>query len=318
MKAMLLGVVCVVCGLFSNAIAAEKVSIALNWVPEPEFGGIYAARENGAFTKHNLDVAIKPGGAGAPTWQQVASGKVEFGVASADEVVIARAQGADVVTLFTIYQTCPQGIMTHESRGFRSIEDVFTHPGTLAMEVGLPYGKFLQKKYGFDRIKRISYDGGVGNFLADKNFSQQCFVFSEPLIAKKQGSDPQTFLISDSGYNPYTGVIITNGDYARKNPTVVRDMAAALRDGWRAYLDDPKPANAAMGKLNKTMDQQTFADIAEAQKSLIETDETKKNGLGTMTIDRWEQLVKQLVDLGVVDASKAPAAMNCFVQPEKQ
>jgi len=311
-------VLCVLCGSLSSAFAAEKVSIALNWVPEPEFGGIYAAKENGAFDKHNLDVDIKPGGAGAPTWQQVASGKVQFGVASADEVVIARANGADVVALFTIYQTCPQGIMVHASRGFKSIEDVFTHPGTLAMEVGLPYGKFLQKKFGFDKIKRIPYDGGVGNFLADKDFSQQCFVFSEPLIAKKQGSDPQTFLISDAGYNPYTGVIITNGDWARKNPNVVRDMAAALRDGWRAYLDGPKPANAAMGKINKTMDQQTFADVAEAQKSLIETDETKKNGLGTMTLERWEQLVKQLSDLGVVDGSKAPAAMNCFVQPEKQ
>jgi NitT/TauT family transport system substrate-binding protein len=300
------------------ALGAEKVSIALNWVPEPEFGGIYAARESGAFAKHDLDVDIKPGGAGAPTWQQVASGKVEFGVASADEVVIARANGADIVAFFTIYQICPQGIMVHESRGLKSIGDVFSNPGTLAMEVGLPYGKFLQKKFGFDKIKRIPYDGGIGNFLADKNFSQQCFVFSEPLIARKQGSDPQTFLISDAGYNPYTGVVIVSGDYARKNTKVVSEMAEALRDGWRAYLDDPKPANAVMGKINKTMDQETFAAVAEAQKPLVETDETKKNGLGTMTTDRWEELVKQLIDIGVVDGSKAPAAMNCFVQPEKQ
>src|SRR5690349_14025863 len=165
-------------GIVSAAAAADKVSIALNWVPEPEFGGIYAAKESGAYAKHNLDVTIKPGGAGAPTWQQVASGKIQFGVASADEVVIARASGADVVALFTIYQTCPQGIMVHASRGFKTIEDVFTHSGTLAMEVGLPYGRFLEKKFGFDKIKRIPYDGGVGNFLADKNFSQQCFVFS--------------------------------------------------------------------------------------------------------------------------------------------
>src|SRR3954447_12407606 len=67
--------------MFAPAIrAAEKATIVLNWVPEPEFGGIYAAKESGAFAKHNLDVAIKPGGAGAPTWQQVASGKAEFGV----------------------------------------------------------------------------------------------------------------------------------------------------------------------------------------------------------------------------------------------
>ena len=318
LRFFILGVLCVLCGSQLSAFAAEKASIALNWVPEPEFGGIYAAKESGAFAKHNLDIDIKPGGAGAPTWQQVASGKAEFGVASADEVVIARANGADVVALFTIYQTCPQAIMVHASRGLKSIEDVFNSGGTLAMEVGLPYGKFLQKKFGFEKIKRIPYDGGVGNFLADKSFAQQCFVFSEPLIAKKQGADPQTFLVADTGYNPYTGVVITSGDYARKNPNVVRETAAALREGWRAYLDDPAQANAVMGKLNKTMDAQTFAAVADAQKPLVENDDTKKNGLGTMTLDRWEQLVKQLIEIGVVDAAKAPAAMNCFVQPEKQ
>src|SRR5262245_1633085 len=95
------------------ASGADKVSIALNWVPEPEFGGIYAAQQTGAYQKRNLDVAIKPGGAGAPTWQQVAAGNVDFGVASADEVVNARANGADIVAIFAIYQTCPQGIMVH-------------------------------------------------------------------------------------------------------------------------------------------------------------------------------------------------------------
>ena len=51
----------------SSVFAAERVKLVLNWVPEPEFGGIYAASENGAFAKHNLDVQITPGGAGTPT-----------------------------------------------------------------------------------------------------------------------------------------------------------------------------------------------------------------------------------------------------------
>src|SRR5437764_14210437 len=141
-------VACVALCIPACALGADKIKIALNWVPEPEFGGIYAAQTQGAFVKQSLDVAIQPGGAGAPTWQMVASGQADFAVSSADEVVIARARGADVVAIFTIYQTCPQAIMTHASRGFKSIEDVFTHPGTLAMEVQLPYGKYLQKKYG--------------------------------------------------------------------------------------------------------------------------------------------------------------------------
>jgi NitT/TauT family transport system substrate-binding protein len=205
--------------------------------------------------------------------------------------------------------------MVHASRGFHSIEDVFTHPGTLAMEVQLPYGKFLQQKYGFEKVKRVPYSGGIANFLADRNFSQQCFIFSEPLTAKKAGADPQTFLIADAGYNPYTGVIITRGETERNNADLAKRMFQSLQDGWRSYLDDPKPANDVMGKLNRTMDAATFAAAAEAQKNLIETDESKKTGLGAMTRERWETLVKQLTDLKVVD--QPPPAAECYVDVSK-
>ncbi len=299
----------------SVAMAAEKTTIALNWVPEPEFGGIYAAKEQGAFARNGLDVDIKPGGAGAPTWQRVGSGQVPFAVSSADDVVIARSNGADVVAIFAIYQTCPQGIMVHESRGLKSIDEVFKS-GTVALEVGRPYTLYLKEKYGASGAKQISYKGGIANFLADKNFAQQCFVFSEPILAKKQGAQPKTFLIADSGYNPYTGVVITSGQIARDNPKLVQAMVESLKQGWRTYLDDPKPANAVMGQLNKQMDAETFAAAAEAQKSLVEDDHTKEAGLGSMTKERWQTLVDQLAKLKVVD--KAPKAEECFqATPEK-
>lgn len=308
---------CIVLLFSSLAFAAEKTTIALNWVPEPEFGGIYAAREQGAFAKNNLDVDIKPGGAGVPTWQRVAKGEVDFAVSSADEVVIARSKGADVVAIFTIYQTCPQGIMVHKSRGLKELADVFKTPGTLALEIGLPYGKFLKEKYGLAAgVKQISYTGGIANFLADKNVAQQCFVFAEPMTAKAKGVEPQTFLIADSGYNPYTGVIITNGKLAKDKPALVTAMRQSMVDGWRAYLDDPKPANEVMQKLNtKTMDAAGFAAGAEAQKPLIEDDHTKTAGLGSMTADRWTTLIDQLAGMKLID--KKPTAEECFLAPSK-
>lgn len=313
MHIRLASILVMLCGLVGGARAADKVTIALNWVPEPEFGGIYQAQLDGTFAKNGLDVEIKPGGAGAPTWQRVASGQVEYAVASADEVVIARANGADVVAIFTIYQTCPQAIMTHASRGYKSLADVFNGGGTLALEIGLPYGKFLEKKYGLSKVKRIPYTGGIANFLADANFSQQCFVFSEPLAAKKSGGDPQTFLVADSGYNPYTGVIITRSEIAKAKPDQVSAMVKSLGDGWRAYQSDAKRANDAMGKLNKSMDAETFAAAAEAQKPLIQPPGPENLVLGTMTSERWHDLVGQLVDLGIIDKSKAPAPNECFI-----
>src|SRR5512145_11013 len=51
-----------------------RVKLALDWVPEPEFGGFYAARESGAFARHGLEVEVLGGGAGAPVAQMVAAG----------------------------------------------------------------------------------------------------------------------------------------------------------------------------------------------------------------------------------------------------
>ena len=85
-------------------------------------------------------------------------------------------------------------------------------------------------------------------------------------------------------------------------------MALACRDGWRAYLDDPKPANSVMGKLNRDMDAASFAAAAEAQKPLIEAGE-----LGKMTKDRWQELTQQLRDLKVID--EIPPVGECFTNP---
>jgi NitT/TauT family transport system substrate-binding protein len=292
---------------------AARIKLALNWVPEPEFGGFYAARDGGAYRKAGLDVEIQGGGAGVPVVQMVAAGQADFGVAGADEVLTARARGADVIPIFAVYQTSPQGIMVHASRGAKGIPDVLAS-GTLAVELGAPYAAFLKKKHGFDRAKIVPYDGGVARFVADKDFAQQCFVTSEPIAATQKGSDPQVFLVADEGFNPYVAVVITRRALFKEQPDRVRAFARATQEGWRAYLDDPAPANAAMGKLNTSMTAATFAAAAAAQRPLIETDETKKRGLGTMTRARWDTLAQQLVELGVL--AKAPSAEEYLMAVE--
>jgi NitT/TauT family transport system substrate-binding protein len=284
-----------------------KVTLQLNWKPEPQFGGFYVA----PYANHGLRADVRAGGASAPTVDMLAAGTVPFAIVSGDEILIARSRGKKIVALFAIFQTHPQGIMCRASRGFTKLEDVFTHEGTLAIEQGLGYSEFLKRKYGFDKLKIVPTPFGDLSFIRnDEKFAMQCFVTSEPIAAKKLGLDVTTFLIADSGYNPYATVLATNEDYLEKNRATCAAMVAAVREGWRAYLDDPSSANATMEESNPTMDAATFASAAAAQKPLIETDETKKLGLGCMTESRWKTLAEQLVDLKVID--KAPPAKECF------
>jgi NitT/TauT family transport system substrate-binding protein len=282
--------------LDGGAPAAHKVKLALNWVPEPEFGGFYAARESGAYKQRGLDVEILGGGAGVPVLQMVATGRADFGTVGADEIIMGRVQGADVVAVFATYQTFPQGIMVHRARGLTRIEQAF-QSGTIALQSGVAYGAYLKQKFSWQGGQVVPYDGGVARFLSDPNFSQQCYVTSEPLAAKKQGGDPQVFLIADTGFNPYATVVITRGELLKKQPELVRAFVQASREGWQSYLRDPSSTNAKLGELNKSMDREALSASAEAQKPFIETAETKSTGLGTMQRTRWETLVNQLFDL---------------------
>ncbi len=81
----------------------EKVTIQINWFPEPEFGGIYAAQQEGIFKKHGLDVEILKGGPDVPVVAMTAAGKVDFGVAAADEIITARDKDTDLVGIFATF-----------------------------------------------------------------------------------------------------------------------------------------------------------------------------------------------------------------------
>ena len=283
-----------------QAAEPPKLRLALNWKPEPQFGGFYAAETGGFYKKFGLNIELTPGGAGTPVVQMIAAKQMDFGLVSADEVVLSRSHGGDVVALFAAFQTNPQGIMAHAERGFRSLNDLFVSPGTLSLQKGLPYAMYLEKKFPNAKVQIVPYLGGITNYIRDPNFSQQCFVTSEPLAAEKKKIKTKTFLVADEGYNPYTTVLITRAEVIVKNPKLVKALVDAVRSGWREYIDHPEAANKWMSDLNKAMLAETFKESSAAQTYLIETDETKKNGLGTMTEARWKTLVQQMVELKLI------------------
>jgi NitT/TauT family transport system substrate-binding protein len=283
---------------FANELT--KVTLALNWVPEPEFGGFYAAKEKKFYEKHGLNVDIVVGGAGSPTIQMVAAKKVQFAVTSGGEVIISRARGADVEAIYSVYQKSPLMIMAHESRHLKSLADVFKS-GTIALERGLAFAVFLEKKYGYSKVKAVPYTGGVANFLHDPMFAQQGFATSEPLLARREGGDPQVFLIADDGFDPYMETVTINRQYAASQPSVVKAFVEATREGWEFYLKNPDEINAMMGKLNKAMDAKTFREAAEAQVPFVVSEDTKKHGLGWMSAEHWKKETGQFKDLKLVD-----------------
>lgn len=282
----------------------RKVTLQLNWYPEAEHGGFYAAEVNGYYEAEGLDVEILPGGAEVPVAQRVAAGQVDFGIENADRVLLMRAQEADLVAVMAPMQTSPRCLVVHESAGVNSFGDLAGF--TIAMNQGEPFAQFLLKNALPQDVQVVPYTGGVTHFLRGEKNAQQGYSFSEPFVAKEQGGDPKVLLVAEAGFNPYTSCLITRGETAEKDADLVRRMVKASVRGWEEYLKNPTPTNAAIHNENQEMSLEILAFGAEAMRPLCIPPGEENKPFGRMTAERWGTLAEQMSAVGMkVDASWA-------------
>lgn len=285
---------------------AKKLSLGLNWKAEPQFGGFYTAQSKNIYEKNNLSVEIIEGGSGTPTVQMLSHDKIDYGIVSAEELLISNERNpqSPLVALYAVYKTNPQMIMTHAERNFGSLKDVFQSEGILALQQGLSYAQYLKKLYQPTKAKLVPYLGGIGNFQDNKKYSQQGFINSEDLLAEKKGLKIKVFLVADSGFNPYTTVLATQLKRLKNNRDEVVRMIQSTRQGWTDYLKSPQDTNLTLAKINKAMDAETMNKAAVSQQSLIDV---SGEVLGKMKPERWEKLQNQLYELKVVKSKTTPA-----------
>jgi len=287
----------------------EKVSLQLNWFPEAEHGGYYAAKLHGFFEQEGLDVEILPGGPNASVIQKTAGQQVNFAVANADQVLLGREQQAEVVALMAPLQSSPRCIMVHADSG---IDDFNGLKGmTVAMGSGKAYARFMEKQGLLEDVKVVAYSGSVARFLERKDFAQQGYVFSEPFVAQQQGARTRNLMVSDLGFNPYTSILITSTEQLDANRELVHRVVRASIRGWQKYLEDPLKVNEHIHSINEEMSLEILAFGVEQLKPLCLPGEMEVEDLGQMTAERWETLAGQLRSLDLLgDSVKAADAYD--------
>jgi NitT/TauT family transport system substrate-binding protein len=280
----------------------EAVALALNWFPEAEHGGYIAALVHGYYKEAGLEVKILPGGPSAAVLQRVAGRRVEFGIENADRVLLGREQQADCVALLAPLQKSPRAIMVHATSKFRRIEDLAGV--TLAVNSGSAWVQYLKKKALLRNVRFVPYSGIMAPFLVDKNYAQQAYVFSEPFVAEEKGADVRCLLVAESGYNPYTSLLVTSDEMIRSRPELVRKFVAASLRGWQTYLERPEETNRYIHEINPEMGLEILAFGAKALRPLCTDGLADPSELGQMSAKRWSTLAGQLVEADVMTAGR--------------
>lgn len=101
-----------------------KVRVVLQWVPQSQFAGYYAALDKGFYKDEGLDVTIIPGGPDVSNSQVVASGQAEFGVGWLPGKILApREAGAKLVNIAQIFQRSGTLMISFKDKNIAKVED---------------------------------------------------------------------------------------------------------------------------------------------------------------------------------------------------
>jgi NitT/TauT family transport system substrate-binding protein len=229
----------------------------------------------------------------------VASGKAQFGMSQSDELLLARKEGLPLVAIAAIFQTSPQGFVYHKGQPIKDFSDfnnrkVWVTPGAGNWE-------YIKKVYKLDRVQEMAHNGSMTNFVADPTSVTQCYVTNEPFSLSQQGVEVETMLVADSGYSPYVNVLFTTEDYIKEHPDLVKAYVEASIKGWNYYKDHSDEVNKYLQQTNPDLQLAAMEFTAKAQKDFIYGGDAAKNGVGYMSKERWESLMKILLDLKLLD-----------------
>ena len=287
-----------------------KLSVQLDWIPEPEHGGLYQALARGYFREEGLDVEIRPGGPGAHVKEDLLTGRVDVIQADSTNTLLQQAEGLPFVQFAAVFQYDPSGILVHADSAVHDFADL--NGRTVIARPEWAFLKFLRNKYKIT-FNTVPQNFSVAAFLGNREALQQGYSIAEPYHITQAGGKMPRFLSTwDAGFRAYA-VLVTSRKFAREHPAELRAFVRATARGWRDYLEgDPAPAHTALKVANKS-NTDAFMNFSRAQiieaKLVIGRDATGgPANICRLDPARYTTQIAQLEDLGILSKGKINVA----------
>ncbi len=283
---------------YDRTSATGQYVLRLKWLHQAQFAGFYAAAEQGYYRNSNLDIRIEQGGQDFPAVRMIVSGGEDFGVTGADQILLARSQGADVVPLMVIYRDNPFVLFARTSLNIRSPADFVGHK--IGVKVGgneeLIYRALIQRTGvtvpSGDEIP-VQFD--LAPFLTNAVQIWPGYAINEPLLVADQGVPVSILRPSDFGVRLYADVLFTSGTLIREHPDVVRTFVQASLRGWNDVYQDPDLGARLSMRYASGSNLAHQTDMMRASLPYIRG---SGGALGRMSLGGWQQTQRLLRDGG--------------------
>jgi len=94
-----------------------KVKLQLQWVPQAQFAGYYAAVEEGYYEDEGLDVEIVPGGADIVPQDVLSAGDVDYAISWVPKVLGSIEKGANITDVAQIFERSATTQISFKDKG---------------------------------------------------------------------------------------------------------------------------------------------------------------------------------------------------------
>jgi ABC-type nitrate/sulfonate/bicarbonate transport system substrate-binding protein len=281
------------------------ITVQLSWIKNAEFAGEFFADSKGYFTDAGFSSVTLNAGPGA-TESIVLSGGADFGLSNAISVgQVVAEEDAPLKIVGTTFQKNPFTILS-----LKDGADIATAEDLKGKKIGVQAGP---NEALFDALLAINeidpaevtkvpveYDpsplvnGEVDGFLA--------YVTNESITVEAEGNPVTNLLFADNGLPFVAESVVTTQEMIANEPEKVKAFLAAEIRGWKDAVADPEEgARLAVEEYGADLELDLEKEVQQAtiQIDLIVTDETKENGLFTISDDLIEQNLRTLAAAGI-------------------
>lgn len=288
------------------------ISVQLSWIKNSEFAGEYYALDNGYFTDGGfgqVDLVSGPDTGVA----KLDSGAVQFALSDAASIGAADADGDTLKIVATTYQKNPFTIVSLPSAGIKTPQDLIGKKiGVDASNESLWQG-FL-KANGIDPSQVTEVPGAFnGPQLVESGQvdGYVAYITNEAIAIQNDTGSVARLDFADNNFPYVAETITTTDDMIKNHRDEVKAFILAEIKGWtdtfKNSTDDvvakvidhfnkavALPGSAEASNSSGSLDPKETAQEFEGQKDLVTSDDTKKNGLFTITDELKAATVKSL------------------------
>lgn len=227
----------------------KPVRVALGWINNVEYAGVWMGLENSYFKEEGLDVKTLPGGPNAPPPPvTVASGGAEIGYGNWLPYLDALARGNDFVLLAGTFPVSPLGILSLPGKPILKAADIV---GKKILVQGPNERTAIDATLALNNLPK-QWDPVPAGFspeplLAKAGDGYTAFgtnqaVTLEVKMNMVRGKDFFFTSFDSMGYRYYTNLVFVKRDYLAANRPIVLGYLKGLTRGWMENAKDPSVA----------------------------------------------------------------------------